>query len=231
MPEGGGRSQFQLKALHVGSEKLSQESGTHPVAQDGLQVLNGLRREDVTKIKALNCQGPVDNLSRHLALDLGFGEAHFEDGLYQLVALFSGEGCRHQRIFHCLHDGVVEAIPSVMLGNVLGTDRIRPAHCLGEKKLELGMLVSIGSNHRAQEFPGFSDFQAGNGSGSSVGATGQIEIPRGVGLRVIAPFSTFPFEVNQAPITFVMSQSSTSGTKGGFPIIQHWLHLGENIST
>ena len=57
-----------------------------------------------------------------------------------------------------------------MLGNVLGTDCIRPSHCFGKKKLELGMLVSVGSNHRTQEFPGFSDFQAGNGGGDSVRA-------------------------------------------------------------
>jgi hypothetical protein len=201
------------------------------VTQDGLQVLNGLGREDVTKIKALDCQGPVDNLSRHLALDLGFAEANLEDGLQQLVALFTGEGCRHQRILHGLHDGVIETVPSVMLGNVLGANCIRPSHCLGEKKFELGMLVSIGSNHRAQEFPGFSDFQAGNGSGDSVGATGQCEVSRSVRLRTITPFSTFPFEVNQAPITFVMSQSSASGTKGSFPVVQHWLHLGEDIGT
>ena len=119
-----------------------------------------------------------------------------------------------------------------MLGNVLGTDCIRPSHCFGKKKLELGMLVSIGSNHRAQEFLGFSDFQAGNGGGgNSVRATGQIEVPRGVRLSTIAPFSAFPFDVNQAPIAFVMSQSSTGGTESSFPIIQHWLHLGKNIST
>ena len=198
---------------------------------DGLHVLDGLGRKDVPQIKSLNCQGVMDDLAGHFSLNLGLGEANFEDWLHQFVALLSGEGRRHQRAFHCFHDGVVEAMPSVILGNVLGADCIRPSHCLGKKKLELGMLVSIGSNHRAQEFPGFSDFQAGNGGGNSVRATGQIEIPRGVRLRAMAPFPTFPFEVDQAPTAFVMSQSSTSGTKGSFPIIQHGLHLGEKIGT
>ena len=201
------------------------------MTHDGLQVLDGLGGKDVPQIKSLNRQGAVDNLARHFALNLGLGEANFEDGLHQFVTLLSGEGCGHQRILHHLHDGVVETIPSIMLGNVLGTDCIRPTDRFGKKKFELGMLVSIGLNHGAQEFPGFSDFQAGNGGGDSVRATGQSEVPRGVRLSTIAPLSTFPFEVNQTPIAFVMGQGSTGGTESSFPIIQHGLHLSKNIGT
>ena len=110
-------------------------------------------------------------------------------------------------------------------------ERIASAHLttLERRNCELSILVSIGLDHGAQEFPGFSDFQMGDGGGDSVRATGQSEVPRGVRLSTIAPFSTFPFEVNQAPITFVVGQGSTSGTEGSCPIIQHGLHLSKDI--
>jgi hypothetical protein len=85
-----------------------------------------------------------------------------------------------------------------MLGNVLGTDCIHPPDCFGKKKLELIGLISIGSDHDTQEFPGFSDFQSRDRGGGLVRATGQGEVARCVRLITIVPFAIFPFEVNQS---------------------------------
>ena len=170
----------------------------------------------------------MDNLSRHVALSLEFAEAKLEDGFHEVITLFSGEGSGHQGIFHCLHDGAVQTIPGVVPGNVLGTDCIYPSDCFGKKKLELVGLVSIGSNHGAQEFPGFGDFQSRDGCVDSVNATGQGEVAWGVRLITIAPLAIFPFEGDQAPVTFVVGQGSTCGMEGSLPIIQHGLHLGKD---
>jgi hypothetical protein len=88
VPEGGSRSQFQLQTLHGGLEKLSKEGGAHPMAHDGLQVLDGLGGKDVPEIKALSCQRSV---SRHVALDLGLGKADLENGLHPVFTLLLRE--------------------------------------------------------------------------------------------------------------------------------------------
>ena len=147
------------------------------MAHDGLQVLNGLGGEDVLEIEALNCQRSMDNLSRHVALDLGFAETDLEDEFHEVVTLFLGEGSGHQRVFYRLHDGVIQTIPSIVPGNVLGADCIRPPDCFGKQKLELVGLISIGLDHGAQEFPGFSDFQSRDGGGVWSGPQGKVRSP------------------------------------------------------
>jgi hypothetical protein len=109
--------------------------------------LNGLSGVEVVKIKTLNSKGAVDNGTGHVALDLCFGKACLENWFHEILALFLGQGGGHQWIFQSFHDGVVQTIPAVMFGNMLGSNGICPLVGFGEQELKLIRLMAIRSSH------------------------------------------------------------------------------------
>jgi hypothetical protein len=156
------RTEFQLEALHGDLEELASEGGAGAMPHDGLEVLDSLRGVKVVEVEPLHSQGAMDNGLGHVALDVGFGEASLEDGLHEVMALATGQSCDHQWVFHCLHDGVILTIPSIMLGHVFGGNGICPLGGFGKEELELFTLDAIRTGHGTQQFTGFMSFQMGD---------------------------------------------------------------------
>jgi hypothetical protein len=147
VPKRCGGSQFQLKSLHGGSEELAGDGGSSSMPHESLEVLDGLGGVEVVEIKALDGEGSVNDGTRHVALHLGLSETCFENWFHESVALFAGQGGCHWRVFQGLQDGVIQAVPSIVFGNVLGSNCVCPFLGFGEQELKLVGLISIGSSH------------------------------------------------------------------------------------
>ena len=127
----------------------------HPMAHDGLPVLDSLGGKEVPQIEALNCQGAVDNLARHFALDLGLAE-----GQSLRMGFISLSHCFRERAAAIRGYSIVfmmvwfKQYQASCLAMCL--ERIASAHLnrFGKKNFELGILVSIGSRSWHPGVPG-----------------------------------------------------------------------------
>jgi hypothetical protein len=110
----------------------------------------------------------------HWTFDLGSPALRI--GFHDVMALFLGQCGGHQWVFQCLHNGVGQTIPSVMYGNMLGSNSICPFVGLGKEELKLVGLITIWPSHGSQQFMGFVGFKTGDGCGSPVGAQGEGQL-------------------------------------------------------
>ena len=211
--------------LHVSSQEVAEDVDSGAVTEDGLEVLDELGGDGVLDIHALDSMGAVEEGAREFLLDATSVQTDSFDGLHDVLEVLLGEGGGHEGVLDGPHYGVVEAVPGVLLVDLVGSDAVSPTFSFLPQILSLVVHLSIGSSHHSKSFSGFSDFQSGNVHRSSAGAGVDVQVARDVSFLPVSPLLVLVFKVDHVPVTLLGTEGAAGFTKIAFPMIEDLLHL------
>ena len=187
---------MELHQFHILIQQVMGGRVTVAVAEDHQQMLNQLHEEGILETEAPRTQGTIHQLAGEPLLHTALVQHHLENRLHDGVELLGRERSGHQRVLNRLHNGGIEAIPSLRSLDLVGADSITPFHSSITEVLELFLHLAIRTNLDAQGLLGLVGLEALVEEGALL----KVQISGTGRLTDIVPLAANATDLDQAPV-------------------------------